>query len=141
MNSLPAALTSFSHRPGAPKHAGAVVTDRKYRALVNDVRSHLTDDLRKAPYRGNPNPMAGHCYVASEAIYHKLGGKSEGWTPMFIKHEGAPHWFLKHEDGAIIDATADQFKSPVPYDEATGKGFLTRHPSERAQTVLDGLDA
>lgn len=128
---------SHGHRA---KTAGFVCTDPHARKLVADVRGALTDDLRRPPYRGNPNPMAGHCYVASEALYHRLGGKAEGWTPMFIHHEGAPHWFLRHEDGAIIDATADQFRTPVPYEEATGKGFLTRQPSERAQTVLDRLD-
>lgn len=104
--------------------------------LVGKVRSVLTDDLRKAPYKGSCNPMTGHCYVASEALYHALGGKEAGWTPHNITHEGSPHWFLKHKDGAIIDPTADQFKTPVPYEKARGKGFLTRQPSKRAQEVL-----
>lgn len=66
---------------------GPVVTDRRYRKVADRVRSGLTDDLRKPEYRGNPNPMAGHCYVASEALYHLLGGKAKGWTPMTIQHE------------------------------------------------------
>lgn len=116
--------------------SGPVVTDAHHRRLVNDVRKVLTDDLRKSEYRENPNPMAGHCYVASEALYHLLGGKAEGWKPMSIQHEGGPHWFLKHEDGAVIDATADQFRTPVPYDEGRGCGFLTRDPSARTKIVL-----
>ncbi len=134
------------HHATRPSHhstrslRGPVVTDPRHGSLVRRVRGGLTDDLRKAEYQGNPNPMAGHCYVASEALYHMLGGKREGWKPMTIRHEGSPHWFLQHEDGAIIDATADQFKTPVPYEDARGCGFLTRQPSERTQWLLQRLE-
>jgi len=116
-----------------------VCTDKQHRELIKDVRSHLTDDLRKKPYRGNENPVAGHCYVASEALFHRLGGKSAGWTPQSIQHEGGPHWYLKNQDGSILDATADQFETPVPYEQGRGCGFLTRQPSKRTQIVLDQL--
>lgn len=116
-----------------------VCTDREHRQLIKDVRRCLTDELRKPDYRGHQNPVAGHCYVASEAIYHKLGGKAAGWTPQTIQHEGGPHWYLKHEDGTIIDPTADQFGTPVPYEKGRGCGFLTRQPSARTQQVLDRL--
>ena len=114
-----------------------VCTDREYRSEVEEVRCCLSDELRKAAYRGNPNPVAGHCYVASEALYHRLGGKGAGWTPQSIRHEGGPHWYLKHQDGTILDATADQFCTPVPYEQGRGCGFLTRQPSARTQHVLD----
>lgn len=97
---------------------------------------YLTDDLRRPPWRGHDNPLAGHCYVASEVLYHLLGGKESGLTPQFVRHEGQPHWFLKTPEGTIIDPTAEQFNSPVPYDAARGCGFLTRGPSKRAQTVM-----
>lgn len=116
-----------------------VCTDKQHRELVKDVRCQLSDDLRKKPYRGNANPVAGHCYVASEALFHRLGGKSAGWTPQSIQHEGGPHWYLKHQDGTILDATADQFETPVPYEQGRGCGFLTRQPSKRTQAVLDQL--
>lgn len=106
-------------------------------ALVRAVQGALDDSLRRPPYKGSENPMTGHCYVASEALYHLLGGRKAGWTPMFIAHEGSPHWFLKNSDGRILDATASQFKTPVPYDNARGKGFLTNQPSKRAQIVMD----
>lgn len=93
----------------------------------------LTDDLRRKPWRGNPNPLAGHCYVASEVEYHLRGGK-----PMFVRHEDQPHWFVVR-DGQVIDHTASQFETPVPYENGVGKGFLTRQPSKRAQIVLDRL--
>lgn len=112
-----------------------------YDQTVDEVRDFLSqrDDLRKPKYRGNPNPYAGHCYVATEALYYLLGGEEEGWHPMFIKHEEEPHWFLQNDDGTIIDPTAEQFETPVPYEKAVGKGFLTNYPSARAQQVIDGI--
>lgn len=105
--------------------------------LVFRVLAALTDDLRRPPWRGNQNPLVGHCYVSAEALFHMLGGKAAGWKPMFVRHEGAPHWFLKHESGRVLDASAAQFKSAVRYDRARGKGFLTAHPSARTRIVLE----
>lgn len=105
--------------------------------MVDSVRGALTDDLRKPQYRGSANCMAGHCYVASEALYHLLGGKEAGWTPMHVSHEGGPHWYLKNRhSGKILDATSDQFQTPVPYHLGKGKGFLTALPSKRAGKVI-----
>ncbi len=117
-----------------------VCTDDRHRDLVMDVRSCLSDELRKPNYRDNPNQVAGHCYVASETIYHELGGKPAGWTPQTIQHEGGPHWYLKHKDGTIVDPTADQFETPVPYENGRGCGFLTHQPSARSKTILGRLD-
>lgn len=116
-----------------------LLADASIDSLIEQVRSVLStrDDLRKPKYRGMENPYAGHCYVASEALYHLLGGKATGYKPMFISHEGEPHWFLTGPSGEIIDATAEQFNTPVPYERAVGKGFLTAKPSARAQEVID----
>ena len=107
--------------------------------IVSNVRQHLTDDLRKPEFRGHECPTAGHCYVASEAVYHSLGGKAAGLTPMQVQHEGTSHWFLKDSAGKVIDPTADQFKTPVPYDKAKGKGFLTKGPSKRAEILMNRI--
>lgn len=113
---------------------------RKINRMVEAVKSHLTDDLRKPQYRGHENCLAGHCYVASEALYHMLGGSEKGWTPHTIQHEGGPHWYLKHKhSGAILDPTANQFKTKVPYEKGRGCGFLTKQPSKRTQTVLNRI--
>lgn len=125
--------TTASSQPRVP--AGSP-QGGQWASITGKVRSVLTDDLRNAPYKGSCNPMSGHCYVASEALYHAMGGKAAGLKPMYVKHEGSPHWFLKTKDGKIIDPTADQFKTPVPYHEAKGKGFLTKEPSKRARVVL-----
>jgi len=60
----------------------------------------------------------------------------------FIQHEGEPHWFLREiTTGKVIDPTASQFNTPVPYDLCIGKGFLTKKPSKRAQIVIDRMSA
>jgi hypothetical protein len=107
--------------------------------LAARIVAALTDDLRRAPWRGSSNPLAGHCYVASEAAWHALGGKASGWTPCTLRHEGGPHWFLRHADGRVLDLTAGQFTTPVPYAAARGCGFLTREPSKRARVVLAAI--
>lgn len=109
-------------------------------ALGKRIIPFLTDDLRRAPWRGNSNCLAGHCYVASEALWHLLGGPKSGYTPQAIRHEGSPHWYLKHKTtGKVIDLTSDQFATPVPYEKGVGKGFLTKEPSKRAQNVIDSV--
>ena len=86
--------------------------------------------------------MKGNCYAASEALYHLLGGKDAGWTPMYIKGptKGTrAHWFLKHESGLILDATASQFDTKPDYSKGRGCGFLTDAPSERARALMEKL--
>lgn len=80
------------------------------------------------------------CYQASEALYHSLGGKSFGLTPMRIIHEGISHWYLRWDapNGSVyyIDPTSTQFETPVPYSEGRGCGFLTKEMSRGAKAVL-----
>lgn len=101
------------------------------------------DDLRRAPWKGSENPYAGHCYIVAEAMYHH--GKAIGYNvrPMFIRHEGQPHWFVEAEivpgGWQYIDPTASQFETPVPYELAKGKGFLTKQPSKRARILMERM--
>lgn len=83
--------------------------------------------------------VRGNCYVTSEALYHLVGGRAAGWKPMNVRHEGDSHWFLQHAGGTILDATAAQFKTPPPYAQAVGRGFLTREPSKRARALMKTL--
>lgn len=108
--------------------------------MLGVIKPFLVDSLRHKKYRGNPNPLAGHCYVASEVLFHAYPGR---FKPMFVRHEGEPHWYLKDKlSGEIVDPTVSQFKSPPDYSLGKGKGFLTSRPSKRAQIVLNqlGLD-
>lgn len=97
-------------------------------------------------------PLYGCCYVLSEALYHMLPGafawKVKWWKPATVRVPGyagpGAHWFLRRllpgQDTAILDLTAKQFTVPVPYDEARGRGFLTREPSHRAKLVIARAD-
>lgn len=148
---MKAALRHFRNKAEtiAPKHIGIKKSEnfdelaksldvKKIDRIVEKVKSHLSDDLRQPQYRGKENCLAGHCYVASEAVYHMLGGQQAGWVPQSIQHEGGPHWYLKHKfSGFIVDPTVSQFNTPPDYSKGVGRGFLTRQPSKRAQTVLD----
>jgi hypothetical protein len=90
----------------------------------------------KNHYPSEDNPLAGWCYVASEVLYHVLGGKEAGWKAVQMQHEGVSHWFLEHEDGTIVDITAGQFEVAPKYKLGKGRGFLTKKPSKRAQAIL-----
>ena len=81
----------------------------------------------------------GLCYVLSECAYHMLGGKEQGWKPMFVRHMGCPHWFLQHENGDIFDASAEQFSAPVHYEAARGKGFMTKKPCKRSVLLIQRI--
>lgn len=99
-----------------------------------------SDDLRKLKYQGHKNPFTGHCYVASEAIYHLMGRRRSGLIPCFIRVAGEPHWFLKFEDGTVVDATREQFENlTIDYSKGTNKGFLTKNPSKRARELINRI--
>ena len=111
-------------------------------ALVERLRASFDSDaaraLRNNPWRDDPLAVdsAGHCYVASEVLYHACGGAASGLVPVNMRWEGASHWFLRDRaTGDVIDPTADQFHvRPTAADYARGRGcgFLTRAPSRRA---------
>ena len=83
--------------------------------------------------------MRGNCYITSEALFHLLGGKKAGWKSMRLRVENDTHWFLKHESGLILDATASQFKFTLDYTKAKGCGFLTKYPSKRARQMMENM--
>lgn len=119
---------------------GVSRTSARESTLVEKLQSKLTPDLLKKEWRkkheeGACDPMTGHCYVAAEALFHLLPGSKA----QFIRHEGAPHWFVLSPQGEIIDPTASQFKTPVPYDQAKGKGFMTKEPSARARELMNRI--
>lgn len=107
------------------------------RRLTAEVQKVLTPDLLKREWAQNPRtPLTGHCYAATEAMYHMLGGKAAGYKAVGAQHEGGSHWWLQGPRGEVIDPTAGQFKTPVPYARGVGRGFLTREPSARAREII-----
>lgn len=98
-----------------------------------------------------PDTRAGRCYQLAEAYYHGVDeGTRARLTPMQMTVEVThplfigelSHWFLHHDDGAIIDPTAEQFHVmgvEIPYDDAVGRGFVPPSPSSQTETLLDAL--
>lgn len=85
--------------------------------------------------------VVGQCYAASEAVYHLVGGKDAGLTPMYmklpLKYKYITHWFLRGRHGEIIDLTAGQFPGVLNYSKAVGCGFRGSDPSYRAQKLME----
>lgn len=111
------------------------------------VRESLTPDLLEPQYReaNESNPMYGHCYVATEAIYYLLARFGfRGYRKMRAKDSlGIIHWWLeKHitrRQFLRIDITADQYERVgmyPPYVHGKRGPFLTRVASERALEVM-----
>jgi hypothetical protein len=105
--------------------------------MIEKIQSALTPDLLKPRFRGNANPLYGHCYAATEALYH-LWGKERGYRPYRAKDSaGVTHWWLE-KDGAVVDPTAGQYaEGEAPYAKGVCGGFLTRGPSRRARTIME----
>ena len=122
-----------SPQPSASK----IGLETSIETLGQAIQSSLSDDLRAPKYRGNRSPLSGHCYVASEALWHLLGGSDSGFKPMVVHFQNDTHWFLRQiSTNRDVDLTADQWEEPVPYQLAKGCGFLTKTPSRRAQVLL-----
>lgn len=112
--------------------------------LIGKIKDALSPDLLKKQYRQQNigNPMFGHCYVATEALFHIL--KDARYVPMRGRDDaGIVHWWLTDKTtGEILDPTSEQYTSKgltPPYDKGKGGGFLTREPSRRCLTLMQKL--
>jgi hypothetical protein len=107
------------------------------RALTRALQAGLSPDLLTPDWRARATtPLSGHCYVASEAAWHLLGGTKSTWRPQVARVGDITHWWLQGPDG-ILDITAGQFADPFDYSLGRGCGFLTKQPSKRAQRLMD----
>jgi hypothetical protein len=103
------------------------------------IKQNLTPAMRYHKYANSSAPLAGYCYVASEALYHLMGGKSSGLIPQVLRlSDGQTHWYLKGSNGVVYDPTAEQFDNIIEY---TGRptGYLTKTPSKRTRLLLDKI--
>lgn len=112
--------------------------------LISKIKSCLEPELLEPKYRkeNESNPMFGHCYVATEALYHLL--KSTKLKGTFKPHQGEDdreisHWWLQNEDDKILDVTSAQYTSKgktPPYKKGSGRAFMTQKASKRARKVI-----
>lgn len=102
-------------------------------------------DIKRDTYKNSANPLAGLCYVASEAVFHLSEDILHPRMVRFGSLKGDTHWWLTHpgEDDRVIDVTASQFDTHALYSvHSAGKrcGFLTKEPSKRCRLILDRID-
>ena len=102
-------------------------------------RHDLTDDYE--PQSGE-SVLRVLCYPLSEAYYF-AAGKPDHLTPERRSHDGGTHWYLRRDDGAVIDLSlrAGREYNPAWFDDGQASGFLSHpNPSNRTKRVLDALD-
>lgn len=117
----------------------------EYAAQVACLQGFLTPDLLKKEYRyaNSLNPMYGHCYVASEVLWHINDRKLDVYHGR-DKWDVVHWWLWDSADSVRIDATADQYYSVdrlPPYNVGRRSSFLTNEPSKRALIVIDRVYA
>lgn len=113
--------------------------------IFDAVRANLTPDLLQAQYQGGAHPLSGHCFVATQALYHLLDGKRTGWERAHVKVGADTHWFLRHKKtGVVLDPTAEQFPERPDYDKAVARpgpvgppDYDPEKPTQRAQALID----
>lgn len=114
---------------------------------IEALHSCLTKDLLKKQYQSdyeNNHFTTGHCYIASEAVFHTFGGKDEWSAYSGRDHNDGTHWWLKNKlTKEIIDPTKEQYTSlgiEPPYDKGRPCAFLTREPSARARELMARIE-
>ena len=114
--------------------------------LLLRIQGSLSPDLLKPAYRHQwttANPLFGFCYIASESLWHLLGGPKSGYTPYVARDDnGGTHWWLQSKSGDVLDPTAEQYTSigqTPPYARSKAIGFLTKQPSRRARTIIERI--
>jgi len=114
------------------------------------IRDNLTTDLLTKKYREEnaTNPMYGHCYHATQAMFYFLD--TDTLVPYRAKDwRGEDHWWLTDkENGFILDVTSDQYytigKEP-PHDKGKPakwygfKGRVHKRTMVLMQRVQEGL--
>lgn len=111
--------------------------------LIAKIQAVLTPELLKPQYRekNTDDPMFGHCYVATEALFHLLPDRENYCACRGRDDWGIVHWWLVNRTtNEIYDVTADQYLSKgldPPYVRGKRSGFLTKDPSKRCRILLD----
>jgi hypothetical protein len=103
--------------------------------------AQLTPDLLAPQFskmsQAERNSLFGHCYVASESLYHLAGAKRSGLRPRRVRiADGHWHWWLVDREGNVIDLTAGQFENPPDYAAGVRAAFLSKRPSVRAKKLM-----
>jgi len=111
--------------------------------LFELIINNLDDELLKSKYKKlkNKNKYTGHCYVATETLYHLMDEKTRlEYCPAILKIGNDTHWFLKNKNnGNIIDLTKNQYCFKLDYSNARNAAFLTKIPSKRTLILINKI--
>lgn len=137
--------THLARRIPATRPIAAALTESPALATAESVArliiANLTPDLLTAEWSAlrteESHPLLGFCYVASEAMYHLMGGATAGWTVFRCDLPGGgTHWWLTDPTGTAVDLTAEQFPTPPDYRTGRRTTFLSKQPSKRASRLI-----
>lgn len=83
------------------------------------IRDNLTPDLLTTKYKeeNKSNPMYGHCYHSTQALFYLVDGEFEKMSA--IDYRGDKHWWLQNGE-IVYDVTANQYWSveqTPPYEK------------------------
>jgi hypothetical protein len=105
--------------------------------IIELIKLNLTNDLLHSKYRHCENGgVAGHCYVATECLYH-LYGKKNGYKPKCYKYSNEEtHWWLE-KNGHVLDPTKEQCPD-FDYSLGRSQNFLF-YPSKRCLVLVERI--
>lgn len=111
---------------------------RERRIALAVQRSLDVADLKpewKRKHARGCDAMTGHCFTATNAFFHLTGGYDGPYLPLYVKHEGASHWFLVDtRDNTVVDLTASQFRTRPPYDRGRRAGMRANKGGDTVPT-------
>ena len=130
-------------------HAVGVSKDNLHSCLRTMGTDHLFDQRMKDMWKPE-FPSINYCYTVCEFTYWYICQATTEWdirTTDIPSAPGIKHWFLKRQDGMIVDLTADQFDNheEINYNDSKRSGFIQSGcigPSKRARILasLMGYD-
>jgi len=107
------------------------------------IAENLSPDLLTKKYRkkNEHNPMFGHCYHSSQALYYLI--ETDVLQPMSaIDYHDCPHWWLEDTScNKIYDVTSDQYYhvgQVPPYDAGKKKKWYgwQQRPHQRSLNLM-----
>ena len=109
-----------------------------YNGLIQMGTKHLKKDLKKDWHENNPT--RNYCYVVTELVYQYLvKDKDASVYCLNVEGDDYKHWYIKLNDGSIVDLTAEQFEvyGKIDYSKGKKRFFQSPSPSKRTRILAD----
>lgn len=113
-------------------------------AISKKIVDNLSPNFLNKKFKGKiKNNYSGHCYLASETLFHLTGGKDVWSVRNARDSDNIVHWWLIYKQtGDIIDLTKRQytdFNIIPPYKKGKSGFFLTKKPSKRCLQLINKI--